>query len=76
MEYFKVPIIEAIASALGPIVSTDERTRSQTYCHYARVLIELDLQKEKKYNIMYECSGNCSIALVGYEAHPEFYAHC
>lgn len=27
-------------------------------CHYARVLIELDLQKEKEYNIMYERSGH------------------
>lgn len=76
MEYFKVPIIEAIASVIGPIVSIDERTESQTYYHHAYVLIELDLRKEKEYNSMYERSGNCSIASVGYETHPDYCTHC
>lgn len=76
MEYFYVPIIECIASALGQVVSVDERTRNRTMCHYARVLIELDLRKENEYNIMYERSGHCSIASVGYEQHPPFCTHC
>lgn len=71
-----MPIIERIASALGPVVSIDEHTRNRTMYHYARVLIELDLRKEKEYNIMYEMSGHCTIASVGYEQHPKFCNHC
>lgn len=43
MEYFYEPIVEFIASALGPVVNIDEHTQNRTICHYVRVLIELNL---------------------------------
>lgn len=75
-EYFHEHIIEAIASVLGPVVSMDQRTKDGTMCHYARVLVELDLCKEKEHYIMFERSGHCSIASVGYEPHPDFCNFC
>lgn len=75
-EYFHEHVIESIASALGTVVSMDQCTRDGSMCHYARVLIELDLRKEKEYHIMFERAGHCSIALVGYEPHPDFCMHC
>lgn len=62
MEYFHELIIEDIASTLGLVVSIDERTHNREMYHYARVLIELDLQKDKEYHIMYERSVHCLIA--------------
>lgn len=76
MEYFYVPNIRAIASAVGPIISIDERTRKPEMCHYARVLVELDLRKEREEFIMFETSGNCSITSIGYERLPEYCPKC
>lgn len=42
-EYFHEHIIESIASALVNVVSIDQRIKDGSMCHYARVLIELDL---------------------------------
>lgn len=53
MKYFHELIIEDIASAPGPIVNMDERTRNREMKIYARVLIKLDLRKDKEYHIMY-----------------------
>lgn len=75
-EYFHEHIIEAIASVLGNVISMDQRTKDGTMCHYARVLVELDLWKEKEHYIMFERSGHCSIASVGYEPHPDFCSFC
>lgn len=69
-EYFHEHIIESIASVLGTVVSMDQRTRDGSTCHYASVLIELDLRKEKEYNIIFERSGLCSIASVGVRTTP------
>lgn len=44
--------------------------------HFARVLLELDLQKEKQLFIMYERSGHCSTVSIGYEQHPSFCTYC
>lgn len=71
-EYFHEHIIESIASVLGTIVSVDQRTRDGSMCHYAKVLIELDLRKDKEYHIMFESADHCSITSVGYEPHPDF----
>lgn len=53
-EYFYEPIINVIASAIGPVVAIDERTRTREMLHFTRVLVELDLRKEKETHIMYE----------------------
>lgn len=69
-------LIRAIASAIGPIIIINERTRKREMCHYARVLVELDLRKEREQFIMFETSGNCSIDSIGYERLPEFCLKC
>lgn len=53
-EYLHEHIIESIASVMGTVISMDQRTRDGIMCHYARVLIELDLRKEKENLIMFE----------------------
>lgn len=45
MEYFHPQIIVAIASALENVIKLDEHTQSRSMCHYARVLIEVDMFK-------------------------------
>lgn len=75
-EYFYEPIINDIASAIGPVIAIDERTRTREMLHFARVLLELDLLKEKESHIMYERSGYCSTVSIGYEQHPEYCKNC
>lgn len=76
IEYFYIPNIPAIASAIGPIISTDERTRKSERCHYARVLVELDLRKLWEEFVMFEIMGHCYIASIGYERLPVFCSKC
>lgn len=58
------------------MVFIDERTESRTMLHYARVLVELDLRKEKEYGVMYERSGHCATVSIGYEQHPHYCSNC
>lgn len=76
MEYFYEPIVRAIASAVGPVVTVDECTTTKKILYYARVFVELDLSKEKEECIIYERSGHCAIASLGYENHPSFCMIC
>lgn len=76
IEYFSDPIIRAIASAIGPVINIDERTRTRRVCKYARVLVEVDLRAEREYSVMYERQGFCSIVSVSYEHLPEYYTDC
>lgn len=61
VEYFYEPIIRSLASAIGSVLQVDERTRNRTLCHYARVLIEIDLKADREYTIMFERTGYCGI---------------
>lgn len=75
-KYFYKLIINVIASAIGPVVFIDERMKNREMLHFARVLVELDLQKEKETFIMYERLGHCATVSIGYEQHPSFCSHC
>lgn len=75
-EYLYEPIIKVIASAIGSVVSIDERTKNREMLHYARVLVELYLRKDKEMFIMYKRSGHCSIVSIGNEQHPNFNSLC
>lgn len=57
-------------------MAVDERISNRTICHFAKVLVKLDLRKDKEAFIMYERAGHCVIASVGYEKHPEFCSSC
>lgn len=39
MEFFHLKIIHVLTSALGTVLRLDDRTRNDTMCHYARVLL-------------------------------------
>lgn len=44
--------------------------------HFAIVLVELDLRKEKEHFILYERSEHFASASIGYEQHPAFCPYC
>lgn len=58
------------------MVTIDERIRTRKMLHYARVLVEVDLRKQKEEYIMYEHSGHCAKVSLGYENHPTFCSTC
>lgn len=45
MEFFQPRIIHALASALRTVLKLDDRTKNGTMCHYARILLEIDMTK-------------------------------
>ncbi|KAL8477324.1 hypothetical protein ACS0TY_029575 [Phlomoides rotata] len=76
IEYFQTPIIHALASALGTVIKLDDHTRDQSMCHYARVLIEIDMKQKFEDYVMFEAEGHYSFASVKYESLPPFYNGC
>ncbi|KAL8554876.1 hypothetical protein ACS0TY_002883 [Phlomoides rotata] len=76
MEYFQPPIIHALASALGAVIKLDDRTRDRSMCHYARVLIELDMKHNFEDFVMFETKDHYSCASVKYESLPPFCNGC
>lgn len=76
LEFFHPQIIQAMASALGTVIKSDERTRTRSMCHYARVLIEVDMTKGCEDYIMFESEGQVMFASLKYEQLPPFCNHC
>ncbi|KAL8503471.1 hypothetical protein ACS0TY_022282 [Phlomoides rotata] len=76
MEYFQAPIIHALASPLGTVLKIDDRTKDRSMCHYARVLIELDMKQNFEEYIMFEMEGHYLFASVKYESLPPFCKGC
>ncbi|KAL8552220.1 hypothetical protein ACS0TY_001064 [Phlomoides rotata] len=76
MEYFLTPIIHALASSLGTVIKIDDRTKDRSMCHYARVLIELDMKQNFEDYVMFETEGHYLFASVKYESLPPFCNGC
>lgn len=76
MEYFQPKIVHALASDLGTVIKMDERTRNRTMCHYARVLIEIDMTKGCEDYIMFESEEQVMFASLKYEQLLPFCSHC
>lgn len=76
MEFFQPKIIHALASALGTVIKIDDRTTKRTMCHYARVLIEIDMTKGCEDFIMFESEDQVLFNSIKYEQLPQFYNHC
>ncbi|KAL8477414.1 hypothetical protein ACS0TY_029637 [Phlomoides rotata] len=53
IEYFHEEFISALASAIGPVIKIDKCTHNKTMCHFARVLVEIDLKHELDECIMF-----------------------
>lgn len=76
MEYFHPTIIHAMASALGTVLKLDERTKNRSMCHYAQVLIEMDMKKGCEECIMFESEGQVLFSSLKYEQLPLFCHNC
>ncbi|KAL8502561.1 hypothetical protein ACS0TY_021629 [Phlomoides rotata] len=61
-----------MTSILGTPIMIDEHTKNQSMCHYARVLVELDLKQSREERIMFERAGYSSFAKVKYEQLSDF----
>lgn len=76
MEYFHPKIIQTMASALGTVLKLDERTRNRSMCHYARVLIDIDMKKGCEDCIMFELDGQVLFSSLKYKQMPLFCNNC
>lgn len=54
----------------------DERTRNQSICYYAHVLVEIDMTKGCEEYVMFEYKGQVMFASLKYEQLPTYCNHC
>lgn len=75
-EYWMERTLYEIAGAVGTPLMIDNVTRNRLYCHYARILVNLDLSKDIFYEVMVEREGYVFPIAIEYEGLPEFCTHC
>jgi hypothetical protein len=75
-EYWRKRIIFAIASSVGTPICVDTVTSKpaieRTFGHFVRVLIDIDLSKELRYEVLVERKGYAFFVELEYENVPEF----
>lgn len=79
-EYWRKKIIFAIASSVGTPICVDSVTSKpaieRTFGHFARVLIDIDLSKELRYEVLVERKGYAFFVEFEYENLPDFCGYC
>lgn len=79
-EYWRKRIIFAIASSVGTPICVDSITSKpaieRTFGHFARVLIDIDLSKELRYEVLVERRGYAFFVELEYENLPDFCGYC
>jgi hypothetical protein len=79
-EYWRKRIIFAIASSVGTPICVDSVTSKpaieRTFGHFARVLIDIDLSKELRYEVLVERTGYAFFVELEYENLPDFCVFC
>lgn len=79
-EYWRKKIIFAIASSVGTLICVDSVTSKptieRTFGHYARVLVDLDVSNDLKYEVLVERKGFAFFVEFEYENLPEFCSFC
>lgn len=79
-EYWRPKILFAIASGVGTPICTDNITcksmLERSFGHYARVLIDLNLNEELCHRILVERKGYAFFVDVEYENLPDFCSYC
>jgi hypothetical protein len=79
-EYWRPKILFAIASSAGNPICTDANTGKsmfeRTFGLFARVLIDIDLEKERLYKVLVERKGFAMFVDLDYEQIPEFCTSC
>jgi hypothetical protein len=79
-EYRRKMIIFAIASSVGTPICVDSVTSKpaieRTFGHYARVLVDIDVSNDLKYEVLVERKGFAFFVEFEYENLPEFCNYC
>jgi len=79
-EYWRKKILFAIASSVGTPICVDSVTSKpaieRTFGHFVRVLVDLDLSKELKHEVLVERRGFAFFVDFEYENLPEFCNNC
>lgn len=79
-EYWRKKILFAIASSVGTPICVDAMTSKtameRTFGHFARVLVDIDLTKELKYEVLVERKGYAFFVEFAYENLPDFCDYC
>jgi len=79
-EYWRKKILFAIAISVGTPICVDAMTSKpaieRTFGHFARVLVDIDLTKELKYEVLVERKGYAFFVEFAYENLPEFCDYC
>ena len=79
-EYWRPKILFAIASSAGNPICTDANTGKdrfeRTFGQYARVLIDIDLEKERLYRVLVERKGYAMFVDLDYEQILDFCTSC
>lgn len=79
-EYWRKKIIFAIASSVGTPICVDSVTSKpaieRTFGHYARVLVDLDVSNDLKYEVLVERKGFAFFVEFEYENLPEVCSFC
>jgi len=79
-EYWRPKILFAIASSAGNPICTDANTGKnrfeRTFGQFARVLIDIDLEKERLYRVLVERKGFAMFVDLDYEQIPDFCTSC
>jgi len=79
-EYWRKRIIFAIASSAGTPICVDSVTSKaaieRTFGHFSRVLVDIDLSKDLKHEVLVERKGFAFFVGLEYENVPEFCGFC
>jgi hypothetical protein len=79
-EYWRPPILFAIASSVGTPICTDAVTTKpmfeRTFGHFVRVLVDMDLTQQLRHKVLVERVGYASFVELDYENLPPFCSHC
>lgn len=79
-EYWRPKILFAIASSAGSPICTDANIGKsmfdRTFRLFARVLIDIDLEKERLYRVLVERKGFAMFVDLDYEQIPDFCTSC
>ncbi|KAL8485573.1 hypothetical protein ACS0TY_027748 [Phlomoides rotata] len=76
IEYWQNQVLWAMTLVIGTPIMIDERTKTQSMCRYARMLVEFDLKQPREERIMFERAGHSSFATVKYEQLSVFCVIC
>lgn len=75
-EYWRPQILFEIARGVGTPLILDEAVDNQSFSHYTRALVDIDLSKYVLDEIMVDMEGYAFYMVVSYERLSEFCTHC